>query len=149
MWKAGAAISAVLATAVPGMVRTSFKEDTNLNARVERRSKQVGLLEDEKAIRSLHRAYENYLDNGEYKEAVNLFTDDAEVIFNGGAFKDKRNGIYRLYCDHFKTGLTGKKMDSAPGFQLNAENRKILFGSPQIATRQRPDSPIPYRLGPL
>jgi hypothetical protein len=124
MWKAGAAMSAVLATAVPSVARTSFKKDTNLKAKVERLSKQVGLLEDEKAVRSLHRTYENHLNCGEYEEILNLFADDAEVIFNGGVFKGKKSGIHRLYCSHFNSGLTGKKMDPAPGFQLNAEQHE-------------------------
>ena len=126
IWKAGAAISAVLATAIPGIARTRIKKDTNLKANVERLSKQVGLLEDENAIRSLHRAYENYLDSGNYEEVVNFFADDAEVIFNGGVFKGKNSGVHRLYCDHFSAGLTGKKMDPAPGFQLNAEQQEDI-----------------------
>lgn len=124
IWKACAAMSAVLATAVPGLARTSFKKDTDLKAKVERLSKQVGLLEDEKAIRSLHRTYENHLNSGEYEEVVSMFTDDAEVMFNGGVFKGKKSGIHRLYCDHFSVGLTGKKMDPAPGFRLNAEQQE-------------------------
>ncbi len=124
IWKAGAALSAVLATAVPGVSKSRFKKDTDLKAKVQRLSKQVGLLEDENAIRSLHKAYENHLDRGEYEEIVNLFTDDAEVIFNGGVFKGKKSGVYRLYHDHFSAGLAGKKMDPAPGFQLNAEQQE-------------------------
>jgi hypothetical protein len=124
MWKAGAAMSAVLAAAVPGLARTGFKKDTNLKAKVERLSKQVGLLEDEKAIRSLHRTYESHLNSGEYEEVVGMFTDDAEVIFNGGFFKGKKSGIRRLYCDHFSAGFTGKKIDPAPGFRLDAEQHE-------------------------
>jgi len=126
IWKAGAAMSAVLVTAIPGIARTRINKDTNLKAKVERLSKQVGLLEDENAIRSLHRAYENYLDSGKYGEIVNFFSDEAEVIFNGGVFKGKNSGVHRLYCSHFSAGLTGKKMDPAPGFQLNAEQREDI-----------------------
>ena len=127
IWKAGAALSAVLATAVPGMARTRFKKDIDLKAKVERLSKQVGLLEDENAIRRLHRAYENHLDSGKYEEVVNIFADDAEVIFNGGIFKGKNRGVRRLYCEHFSVGLTGKKIDMAPGFQLNAEQQRDII----------------------
>jgi hypothetical protein len=124
MWKAGAAMSAILATAVPGVARTSFKKDADLKAKVEKLSKHVGLLEDEKAIRNLHKAYENHLDSGEYEEVAGMFADDAEVIFNGGIFKGRKSGVRRLYHDHFSAGSTGKKMDPAPGFQLNAEQQK-------------------------
>jgi hypothetical protein len=126
MWKAGAAMSAVLATAVPGVARTSFKKDTDLKAKVERLSKQVGLLEDEKAVRSLHKAYENHLDSGDYEEVVGMFADDAEVIFNGGVFKGKKSGVRRLYCSHFSAGLIGKKMNPAPGFQLNTKQHECF-----------------------
>ena len=156
IWKAGAAMSAVLATAVPGMARTGSEKDTDLKARVERLSKQVGLLEDENAIRSLHKAYENHLDKGEYKKVVSLFTDNAEVIFNGGIFTGKKSGIYRLYCSHFSAGFTGKKMNPAPGFQLNTEQQedfvkiasnrntaKARFTySIQIGTPMKSDSPL-------
>jgi hypothetical protein len=126
IWRAGAAVSAILATAVPGMARNRFKRDTDLKAKVERLSKQVGLLEDENAIRGLHKTYEKHLDSGEYEEVINLFVDDAEVIFNGGLFKGKMRGVHRLYLGHFRAGLTGKKMDTAPGFQLNAEQQEDL-----------------------
>lgn len=119
IWKAGAGMSAVLAAAVPGMARARSGNDTSLKRKVNGLSKQVVLLEDQSAIRSLHRTYENLLDSGSYKEAVSLFTDDAEVIFNGGVFKGKNNGIRRLYEEHFSYGLTGRRIDQAPGSELN------------------------------
>ena len=101
MWKAGAAMSAVLATAVPGMAKTRLSNDKNLKNKVDRLSKQMGMLEDENAIRKLHQEYVNLLNNSMYEEVVNLFTDDGEVVFNGGVFKGKKRGVRRLYCDHF------------------------------------------------
>ena len=127
IWKAGAAMSAVLATAVPGIAKTRINNDKNLKAKVERLSKQVGLLEDESKIRSLHQTYESFLDNGKYEEVANLFADDAEVIFNGGVFKGRKKGISRLYRDHFSAGLTGKKMEPAPGFHQNAEQQQDII----------------------
>ena len=124
IWKVGAGMSAILATAVPGMAKTRLSDDKNLKTRVERLSNQIGLLEDENAIRSLHKAYENHLDKEEYEEVVNLFADNAEVIFNGGIFQGKMSGVRRLYFSHFSAGLTGKKMDPAPGFQLSAEQQE-------------------------
>jgi hypothetical protein len=127
MWKAGAALSAVLATAVPGMARTKMNNDTNLKTKIDRLTKQVGMLEDENTIRSLHKTYENNLDNGKYEEVVNLFTNDAEVIFNGGVFKGKNRGVHRLYTEHFSAGLTGKKIAPAPGFQPDTEQQQDII----------------------
>ena len=126
IWKVGAGMSAILATAVPSMAKTRISNDKSLKTRVERLSKQVGLLEDENAIRRLHKVYENYLDSGKYGEVVNLFTDDAEVIFNGGVFKGKNKGVHRLYAEQFSAGLTGKKMDPAPGFQPDTEQQQDI-----------------------
>jgi len=124
MWKVGAGMSAVLAAAVPGIARTRMDNDTSLKTKIDRLSKQMGMLEDENAIRSLHKTYESYLHNGKYEEVGNLFTDDAEVVFNGGIFKGKNKGVRRLYRDFFSTGFTGKKMEPAPGFQLNNNHKQ-------------------------
>lgn len=117
LWKAGAAVSAGMAAAVPGMAKTSNNEQ------VDRLSRQLARLEDENAIRKLHRTYENLLDSGRYDEVTGLFTDNAEVIFNGGVYRGKDSGVCRLYCDHFSAGLTGRKMEPAPAFQIKDEQR--------------------------
>ncbi len=122
--KIGAAMTAVLATAVPGMAKSHVDKDKGLKAGVDELSRQIGMLEDEKAIQQLHQTYENHIDNGEYEEAVNLFDEGGEVIFNGGIFRGRKTGISRLYSDHFRTGLTGKKMEAAPGFQRDSGQQK-------------------------
>ena len=124
MWKAGAAMSAVLATAVPGIARARVNNDKNLHTRIDSLSNQMGMMEAENAIRNLHKAYENFLHNGDYREVVNLFTDDAQVVFNGGVFKGKNKGIHRLYCEFFSAGSTGKKMEPAPGFELTNDQQE-------------------------
>ena len=118
LWKAGAAMSAGLAAAVPGMAKTSNNEQ------VDRLSRQVTRLENEQAIRALHSTYEHLLDSGRYREITGLFTDDAEVVFNGGIYSGKHRGINRLYVDHFSAGMTGKKMLPAPGFQFEQEQQQ-------------------------
>ena len=123
MWKVGAGMSAVLAAAVPGIAKTSINNDKSLKSRVDTLSKQVQRLEDENAIRNLYKAYEKFLHDGNYKEVVNLFTDDAEVVFNGGLFKGKNKGVHRFYCDFFNAGSTGRKMEPAPGFEINEDKR--------------------------
>lgn len=120
MWKAGATVSALLAAAVPGIAGTKNNKDKSLKNEVDRLSKQVKTLEDESLIRSLHEAYESLLYSSNKKELISLFTDDAEVIFNGGVYKGKNRGIQRLYEKYFSYG-TGKRMDPVPGFEFNTE----------------------------
>ena len=124
MWKAGTAVSAVLAASIPGIARARTNSDKNLQTKIDSLSNQVEMLEDENAIRSLHKAHENFLHNGNYEGAVSLFTDDAEVVFNGGVFKGKDKGVYRLYCEFFNSGSTGKKMEPAPGFELKEDQQQ-------------------------
>jgi hypothetical protein len=121
IWKTGAAMSAVLASAVAGISKSKADPDENLKDQIDRLSNQVGILEDAKAVRRLHQTYESHLDKGRYEEIVKLFTDDGEVIFNGGVFSGKDKGVRRLYCDRFSSGLTGKRMESAPGFEPDSE----------------------------
>jgi hypothetical protein len=143
MWQAGAAISAALASAVPGMSSHGAKQGDGLDAEVNRLSTQLGILEDEKAIRTLHQAYETRLDNGMYEEAVDLFTEDAEVIFNGGVFEGKKTGVSRLYRECFRSGLTGKKIGPAPGFQAGADQQETIeVAADRLSARAR----FPYSI---
>jgi hypothetical protein len=119
LWKAGAAVSAVLATAAAGNSKTLADQDAGLKDQVDRLSNQLRIHEDTNAIRRLHKTYESCLDRGMYEEVVNLFADNGEVIYNGGLFIGKERGVRRLYCDHFRSGFTGKKIEPAPGFELD------------------------------
>jgi len=118
MWKIGAATSAVLASAVPGASMRESNKDGHLKARVDQLSNQLGILEDESAVRGLHQTYESLLHGGGYEDVVDLFAEDGEVIFNGGVFKGKSGGVRRLYCERFKSGLTGRRIEPPPDFQI-------------------------------
>jgi hypothetical protein len=120
LWKAGVAVSAAVATAIPGMA----KSVDGKNGEAERLAKQLGILEDEKAIRTLHKTYENLLDNGMYEEVVALFTEDAAVVFNGGVFKGKSSAS-RLYSGCFSAGMIGKKIGPVPGFDAAQETINV------------------------
>jgi carotenoid cleavage dioxygenase len=124
IWKIGAGMTAVLATAVPGIARTRINQDTGLKDQVHQLSNQLRIIEDENAIRNLHQAYEDYLNKGMYEDVVNLFTNDGEVVLNGGVFEGRKRGIRRLYSEQFRSGLTGRKIDPAPGFQPNIEQQQ-------------------------
>ena len=65
------------------------------------------------------------------KEAVDLFADNGEVIFNGGIYKGKSTGINRLYSRCFKAGLTGRRMEPAPEFKSDIGlNQETIAVSP-------------------
>ena len=116
LWKIGAAVPALLASAIPGKSSTDTDQGDGLKNRIRSLSGQLEMLEDENAIRGLHRTYEYLLNSGRYEEVMNLFTDDGEVIFNGGIFQGKSGGVFRLYNERFRSGLTGRKIEPAPGF---------------------------------
>ena len=132
IWKAGAGVSAVLAAAVPGIAGTVSGDDTNLKFLADKLNRQVGMLEDENNIRLLHQTYENFLDRYMYEEVVNLFTDDGEVVFNGGLFKGKNRGISRLFCNRFRSGMTGKRIEHLPWILPD-------IGQPQDMVQVTPD----------
>jgi hypothetical protein len=120
IWKAGAAVSAVAASAVTGFSRSG--------------GDRPGILEDADAVRTLQRTYEARLHEGRYEEVPELFADKAEVTYNGGLFRGKE-GVRRLFCNRFSSGLTGRKMEPAPGFAVEtvdkvelAEDRKSAVG---------------------
>jgi carotenoid cleavage dioxygenase len=137
MWNMGTAMSAALAAAVPGMSTSRNNPGSGLDAEVDRLSKQLGVLEDEKNILKLHRSYEACLDRGMYEEAVDLFTEDGAVVFNGGVFEGKKSGISRLYRDCFRPGSTGKKIGPVPGFQGDAEQQSeaIRVGADRLSAK--------------
>jgi hypothetical protein len=124
MWKAGAALSAAMASAIPSMSNHRSNQGDGLNAEVNRLSNRLGILDDENTIRTLHQTYETLLDGGRYEEVADLFAEDAEVVFNGGAFKGRKDGVSRLYGDCFRSGLTGKKIGSAPNFEADSEQQR-------------------------
>ena len=115
IWKAGAGLSALLAASVTGIAGTGTNNDKKLKTDIEKLSEKIGILEDEKEIRSLYKTYENLLDKGKYEEITGLFTDDSEVVFNGDFYKGRKDGVNRLYCNHFRSGSTGKKIDRMQG----------------------------------
>jgi len=142
IWKAGAALSAGLAATVPGMARTNDQQ-----SKVDKLSRRVARLEGENAIRALHRTYENLLDSGRYREVADLFTDNAEVLFNGGIYQDKNSGVSRLYREHFSAGLTGRKMVPAPGVPIDAEQQRDVIELAEDGKSARARFPYSIQVG--
>jgi carotenoid cleavage dioxygenase len=112
-------MSAVVASAIAGISKQKVDPDAGLKNQLDHLSNRIGSLEDANAIRRLHQTFESRLDRGLYEEVASMFVDDAEVVYNGGLFKGK-NGIRRLYCDHFASGRTGRKIEPAPGFETDS-----------------------------
>jgi hypothetical protein len=144
IWKTGAAMSAVIASAVAGVSKPKADPDAGLRDQIDQLSNQIGSLEDAMAIRRLHQAYESHLDKGMYEEVVELFTDDGEVIFNGGVYAGKNEGVRRLHCDHFASGFTGKKIEPAPGYEPDsAQLQDIVEVAPD---RKSAKAQFPYSM---
>jgi ketosteroid isomerase-like protein len=81
---------------------------------------QVSKLEAEQALRVVHQQYEAAMDTAQFDAVPDMFTDDAEVVFNGGIFAGREHGLDRLYRQHFAAVKAGKRMPQAPGFELSA-----------------------------
>ncbi len=114
--KVGAGASAALASATAvGRAASGDPGDAAL---------RVALLEDEQALRKLHRTFEQALDQGRYDAVVELFDDGAEVIFNGGVFDNRRGGVDRLYRERFRAGKTGRRIAPAPGFEIGPDHEQ-------------------------
>jgi hypothetical protein len=94
----------------------------------------LAILEDEVAIRRLHETFEARLDSGMYEDVVNLFTEDGEVVFNGGVFEGRARGVRRLYVDRFRPGLAGKRIEVPPGFQSGGKRPPAVV---RVATDRR------------
>jgi hypothetical protein len=118
IWKIGAGVSGALAsTAAFGIGKAEASATGNPALR-------AALLEEEKALNKFHQAFEQAMDKGLHEEVIGMFSDDAEVVFNGGVFKSRSHGVSRLYRDRFPAGKTGRRMEPAPGFELTADQQR-------------------------
>ncbi|MEJ2109511.1 MAG: nuclear transport factor 2 family protein [Acidobacteriota bacterium] len=146
--KTGVAASALLASAAAGLAKSTSNESVDA---VDSKA----LLEENNAVRRLQQAYESHLHEGRHEEILNLFAVGAEAVFNNGLFAG-RKGIRRLYCGLFNQGQTGRKIEPAPGYELNptqqqdtvdiAPDRQSAIGyfpySIQVGSPMTPDSSL-------
>lgn len=112
----GAGTSAALASAA-GMTRSE-------GAAADSAALKLARLEHEKHIRELHRKFELALEGGHSEELIGLFAENAEVVFNGGVFRGREQGLTRLFRDRMPVGKTGRRLEQAPGFELTAEQHQ-------------------------
>ncbi len=144
LWRTGAAMSAVLASAVAGVSKSGPDDDSGVNGEVAKLSNKIGRLEDANAIRTLHQTYESNLDKGMYEDVIRMFADDAEVVFNGGVFAGREKGVRRLYHDYFAPRLTGKKIAPAPGFEPDPAGQQDIVKV--TADRKTAAGQFPYSM---
>jgi hypothetical protein len=121
VWKLGAGASAVLAS-VAGSARAGTPKVNASNA--ETGPLRVALLEEEKILRTLHQRFEQAMDKGLHEDVIGMFADDAEVVFNGGVFRERSKGVSRLYRERFPSCKTGGRMKPAPGFEVAADQQR-------------------------
>ncbi|MEJ2761531.1 MAG: nuclear transport factor 2 family protein [Gammaproteobacteria bacterium] len=81
-------------------------------------SRQVGVLEDIHAVRTLHFKYGYYMDKCLYDETVELFSSDAVIYFLNGVYRG-REGARRLYCEWFRNLFTRGHNGPVDGFLLD------------------------------
>src|SRR5688572_31313629 len=117
VWKMGAGVSAALVPAVSSAAgaQPGTTDDPALRA---------ALLEEEKAIRQLHQAFEQAQDKDLHDDIIGMFAEDAEVIFNGGVFRTRGHGVSRFYRECFRAGKSGRRMEPPPGVELAADQRR-------------------------
>jgi SnoaL-like domain len=75
-----------------------------LEQRVDEMSRQLGLLQDIHAVRTLHFKYGYYMDKCLFREIVDLFSDECEIRFLNAIYRGKA-GARRLYGS--ATGMNG------------------------------------------
>jgi len=132
----GAGASAAAAS-VAGMRRSEARvpDDPALRA---------ALLEEEMALRKFHQSFERAMDKGLHEDVIGMFADDATVVFNGGVFNGRSQGVSRLFRDRFAAGKSGGRMEPAPGFELAAGQQQ---DSVAVATdRKSATAVFPYSI---
>jgi hypothetical protein len=78
-------------------------------------AERIGRLEDLADIRRLQFAYGYYIDYCHYDDVINLFAEDAEVVFLSGVYKGHK-GIRRLYVDWIQTLFNQGREGADDGF---------------------------------
>jgi hypothetical protein len=142
--RTGAAVSAVLASAIAGAAKSAPDTDASLKGEVAALANRIGCLEDANAIRALQQKYESSLDKGMYEDVVRAFARDAEVVFNGGVFVGRDKGVRRLFCENFSQGFTGKRIEPAPGFEPDpAQIQEVVEVAPDRASAR---ATFPYSM---
>jgi SnoaL-like domain len=88
-----------------------------LEKRIGDLTDQLGMVQDELAIRKLQHTYGYFIDKCMYEEVVDLFSERGETYFLGGVFKGK-SGVRRLYCGRLGAKFADGKNGPTRGLLL-------------------------------
>lgn len=124
LWKAGAALSGTLASAAAiaasPVVAAPASPIAPLGPRPDAERSggaDPAVLESAAAICGLREALAHALNERRFEDVVGLFTERAEVRFNGGIFSGA-SGVRRLYAGHFGGDLDGERGEPVHRFML-------------------------------
>lgn len=95
-----------------------MSEIDDLRALTQSLAARVDRLEDVNSIRKLHYAYGYYIDFCQYRDVVQLFAKDGEVVFLSGIYRG-HEGIARLYVTWFQDYFTKGRDGPEDGFLLD------------------------------
>ena len=105
-----------------------------LASRIDALEHQLGIAQDESAIRMVLYTYGYFIDKSQYNEVVDLFADDGEVWFLGGIYKGKA-GVRRLYIERFQTTFTDGHNGPRYGWLLDHPQLQMVIDvAPNRAT---------------
>jgi carotenoid cleavage dioxygenase len=140
----GVGVSAALVpAALPGVISANAVSRTEDDPAIDP-ALRAALLEEAQALRQLHQAFEQAQDKGLHEDIVGMFAEDAEVLYNGGVFRTRDEGVSRLYRERLPAGKSGRRMEPAPGFELAADQQR---DSVQVAPdRLTANAVFPYSI---
>ncbi len=145
IWKAGAVLSATVASAA-AMAGGGTARATNAPGdakELERLAHQLGLREDADAIRQLQQSFARALNERRYEDLVALFADDAEVHFNGNVFVGQARGVRQLYVEQFGRRFTDAHPEPAQACVVDSDEPCSIDVS---ADRQSATARFPCRV---
>lgn len=110
------------------------------NMLLEEMEKRIQALEDLEEIKKLHQNYINLMDNLQYKEVLDLFTEDASVeVRNSGVLKGKE-GLTDIYINKLgrRTARSEGHFVIEPDITIDGDTAKgtwlvyMLFSIPAV-----------------
>jgi ketosteroid isomerase-like protein len=104
--------------------------------------KRIQAIEDAEEIKKLHQKYINLMDNLEYEDVLDLFTEDASVEVRNLGIKKGRNELREIYIDVLAKKRGSERFDGhmavQPDITVSGDTAKgtwliyMLFGKPDI-----------------
>ncbi len=108
----------------------------------ENLEKRIQALEDAEEIKKLHQHYMNLMDNLEYEEVLDLFTEDASVEVRNLGIKRGKKGLREIYIDVLAKNRGTERFDGhmavQPDITVSGDTAKgtwliyMLFSKPTI-----------------